>query len=1020
VDARRIAIDRQGFVWVSGARGTFRFDGIEFLPASRLGLPMGGTNQITVTSDGTVWAQATDRLWRLEGSQFINESAGRIQPEIEAAGEVLYAKVLNDKAGNLQVSYKEGAAWKQAEGPYVASNLRLFGEPDGRVWLGGRFAAGKPSTVAWIRFRNGVFEGGEEIVDLEMLPQREVVPAGTDSIFTARATGVNLFLRSESGHIKHAAQYISTLPVSARLLTGNREEVWYEACGKWLSSKGRSASLPGVVEVKADADGGLWGALGEHGIVFESVSNSVRTLSLPGMLDLPPMGMAIGPRRMATSIVSALPDRPVMGVSRHGRRLYIARQDVTAMIDESEVTARCDGTPSAEPAMKQWGQVGEDAPFTNLVADTDGSIWVLGEHQGAMHISADGKILKGPARVSPMFRSTMLQLAVSADGRLWVASKMNLLEVIRQPSPGYAPVFPEERYVSGFARDQVSNLVAISDGALLHYNGGQWREEALPSCLLSQKLHTAAIGLSGERWYGYRDTSGFTRAAPNGGTWSCEHFVERNGFPGDTKFLALDRKGRVWRGSSAGLHVRRGVAWVRVLAPDGEMRQLFHEEPDGSLLVAIGNRFLRVPSRLADADPGVPPGISYLESAGAIDLHPKMFSVQLGSGAVIHLSALPERELAASAPIEYRFDARGWRTLHGHALRLDEAPRDAARIEFRYSGSERVTAFRVSIAVPWWRSYWFYSAMTTLGLWIAAHAARFLRRRLYHFRKHRFVAASDPEPDRAAKPEPLQPGMLLRGRYRVEGLIAEGGFSHVFGALDETTGRKVVVKRLRTNNVPHERLRRRFAQEVAAISMVRHPGIVPITDTWIDSSMTPHLVLPRIDGPTLRERLRTGPFERSQALEFLGKLADILAAAHEQGVIHSDLKPENILVANGDPLIIDFGTSALQLSAGLSEYSKPAGSVHYMAPEQLLGRYSKATDVYSFASVALEVLTGRRYVNLDLPMSGQWEEEFRRLCAEELGLNGETAGTFVSGLRFDPAQREQSVDVWMKKLKTSA
>ena len=121
-------------------------------------------------------------------------------------------------------------------------------------------------------------------------------------------------------------------------------------------------------------------------------------------------------------------------------------------------------------------------------------------------------------------------------------------------------------------------------------------------------------------------------------------------------------------------------------------------------------------------------------------------------------------------------------------------------------------------------------------------------------------------------------------------------------------------------------------------------------------------------------------------------------------------------MAREGPLIIDFGASALHLSTGLNEYSRPAGSVHYMAPEQLLGRYSKATDVYAFALVAFEMLTGRRYSDVDLPMSELWEPEFRRAAVQEFGLSAPAAGVFVEALRFDPERRAQDVGAWMRRL----
>lgn len=988
VDIRRITFDRQGFLWVSGERGTFRFDGRTYLPASRLGLPSMGNNHIAVTSDGTIWAQADSGLHILDRQRFRRISSTQILTPIEAAGNVLYTN-----PGPLQVWYRKGADWRSASGPLVAPNLFLHGEPDGRVWYGGRFEQGRPSTVSWIRFRDGAFERGEEILHREMLPQREVVAASRQTIFTGHTTGVFRFEGSQ-----FASEYVSTLPVGARLLPGNSRQVWYEACGKWLSSDGRSAVLDHPVGVAADPSGGLWGALGERGLSYSAGPGFIESYSLPG-----------------------LPDRPVVAVSRHNQRLYVARQDVTGVIETG--SPFCDGTISREASLQPWGFVGEDAPFSGILADPDGSVWVIGKHQGVMKMSAEGKIVGvASTAASSVTTSSIRQLARSADGRIWVASKENLIEVIRQPKLVYSPVYPSVRYFSGFVTDPAGKLYAISDNSMPVYENGTWRDTPLPACLLSQKLRTVVFASETERWYGYRNRLGFTQAVEAGGTWSCRHFEERNGFPGDTQFLGLDRAGQLWRGSSAGLFVRRsGDRWVRLKVPNGEMHQLFHIDPDGSVFVAVGNRLLRIPPRAVNATPDSKPLVSYFESAtGDLVLAPDAISFTLASGAVLKFANVIERDLAAPDPIEFRFDSGAWLTAADHQIRLEAAPRDASRLEYRYAGNPQFTgSLPLSVIIPWWRSYWTWTGLASFAGLLCVVSVKWIRRLLYHWRKREFLAKSAKRRRESSVPEirhDIEP--LLKGRYRVEGLIARGGFSEVFAALDETTGAHVVVKRLHTGTAPVEQLRRRFAQEIAAVNMIKHPCIVPILDSWIDEDHTPYLVMPRIAGPTLRHRPQTANVDRDEALSILGRIAECLSAAHASGVVHSDLKPENILLSSSGPMLIDFGTSAIMMSAGLNNYTRPAGTVQYMAPEQLLGRFSRATDCYSFALISFELLTGCRYVDVELPMGDHWESSFRR-AGSALSLTDAELDLFVDALRFDPDRRAQDVLRWFERLSGS-
>jgi len=987
VDARRIAVDNGGFLWVSGERGIFRFDGVRYLAGERFGLPNEGAGHIAITSDGTVWAQARNHLWRLDGDRFTMVDERTIITPVEAAGTLLYSN-----PGPVRVWYREGGLWRFAEGPRVPMNLRLHGQSDGTVWLSGRGKQGTPSTVLALRFDGRKFVEKEVSLGRVLPPQREVAAAGDGALFTGGATGVYRFERKRGGPFQLASEYTSTAPVPSRRLAGADGEVWYEGCGKWLSSAGRSVGFPGVLEVTPDSGGGLWAALGEKGLAY-SAAKPIHGYSLRG-----------------------LPDRPVTSAARLGSKVYVSRHDSIAVIDEARPNTRCDGTRDVEPSIERWGPSAEDAPFFDVLPDPDGTVWLLARTRGIMHHDAAGKFL---GTADPYFRVqvsqvAMRRLALTDDGRLWIAAKANFIELFRKPELAYHTRYPGVLYVSGFTRDRAGRLMAISDRGLLRYEKGNWLEDPLPPCLLSGKPRAAAIAPGDEYWFGYRDVPGVTAATRTAGGWSCRHYGKENGFPGDTQFLEVDSGGRLFRGSNEGVFVRReSGSWDRVVAPAGEMHQLFQEQPDGSFLLAMGDRLLRIPRRLTESDPGVAPVISYVESGGGISLRPAEVSISLGDDTSVHFSALPERELGAPAPLEYRFDERPWQPVVHHSVSLAAAPRGASRVEVRYGGSAKVTSLPLRITIPWWRSHWTWGACGLALSALAPFAYGRLQRWRYEAGKRKYLAART----HPAVPEgAIQAGTLLQGRYRIEGLIANGGFSQVFGAVDETTGARVVVKRLRAGDMRPERLRRRFAQEVAAASIVRHPGIVPIIDSWIDENYVPHLAMPRVDGPTLRGRLRAGGFAREAAIAFLEGLADILAAAHARGVVHSDLKPENILLDNDKPLLIDFGTSALHMTSGLSEYTHPAGSVHYMAPEQVLGRYSKATDVYAFALVALEVLTGVRYTEIDLPMNDRWEGALRQALAE-LHLNPQTAGVFADALRFDPEMRAGDVAVWMSRLR---
>jgi len=1001
VDARRITVDRQGMVWVSGKEGAFRFDGLRYLPASRLGLPVSGATRFAVTSDGTVWAIGVESLYRLEAGRFRRIAPVLNVARIAAAGELLYVS-----SQGLQVWYRAGSGWKSArqeQGPEPGQDLH--GEPDGRVWFGG------PSSAEWVRWNDGKFEYGSEALPLDSGTSRhkEVVSMPNGTLYAANTTSVSRLAVQASGRLKLMSSQVTDIPMDSRALGGDSRELWYQVCGVWVSSTGRALGLPGVREMQPDLASGAWGAAGEKGLIFAGRNSVVKTLSLP-----------------------QLPDRIVRGLARDGKQLFVAREDAPARLTDGQPTPICDGTSSQEPALEPWMISGEEAPYVDVAADADGSLWVLGRKQGVLHLNREGRLMGTvPDETGdPRWVGTLHTMALSPDGRLWIGGKRNLIEVTRQPL-AYRAVFPGVRYAATFTRDRQNRLFAITEGGLAQYREGVWQDHPWPACLLSPYVRTVAIASEDDHWIGYRRGDGFTRATRLNGTWRCQHFLAEHGLPGDTQFLHFDGQGRLWRGSNTGLYFSRQTPlrkedWIRLgeevgILP-GEMHPLFHEEPDGAILVASGKHLLRIPPRLLERDPGVAPQVSYMEDPNGLALGPSALTWRLGEGARLYLSALPERELAAAAPIEHRFDGGAWTALAGHELALDDAPRGAQLLELRYRGGRAGLSLPLRILIPWWRTLPFLSAMVVGLMGLGASLVGPIRRYRYQASKRRFLA-------RAAEPAAghWTPGTLLRGRYRIEGLLARGGFSDVFAAIDKPSGRRVVVKRLRQGEQTADHLRRRFTQEVAAVSMVRHPGVVPILDTWIDADGVPHLVLPRVDGPTLRQRLNQGRMERIEALGILKELAAILAAAHAHGVVHSDLKPENILLAEGKPVVIDFGTSALQMQASLSEYSRPAGSIQYMAPEQLLGRYSTATDVYAFALLSLELLSGRRYGEFQMPFDGGWEAALTAALtgaltgalAGETGFNADTAAVFVKGLRFDPEQRERNLATWFAELEAA-
>ena len=214
-----------------------------------------------------------------------------------------------------------------------------------------------------------------------------------------------------------------------------------------------------------------------------------------------------------------------------------------------------------------------------------------------------------------------------------------------------------------------------------------------------------------------------------------------------------------------------------------------------------------------------------------------------------------------------------------------------------------------------------------------------------------------------------------RARYRIDGLLGQGGMGHVWLAHDELLNREVALKTVRLN---HEEDRASFEQqlrlEAQITGMLEHPSIVPVYDLGRIASHGLYYTMRVVREESLEqrlERMRQGE-EVGTLNQLLGILRTALLAlqyAHDHGIVHRDLKPENILIgAYGEVFIIDWGVAKVtERAASLQRFAPTktkagalVGTPHYMAPEQALGeneRVDERTDVYAMGAILYETLT---------------------------------------------------------------
>ena len=204
------------------------------------------------------------------------------------------------------------------------------------------------------------------------------------------------------------------------------------------------------------------------------------------------------------------------------------------------------------------------------------------------------------------------------------------------------------------------------------------------------------------------------------------------------------------------------------------------------------------------------------------------------------------------------------------------------------------------------------------------------------------------------------------GHYRILERVGSGGMGVVYRGYDGHLEREVAIKILNPGTIANDFSRKRFRNEAHALSKLNHPNIATVFDFHTQDGRD-FLVMEFIGGVTLNQRLLESSLPEKDVLSLGTQLAEGLSAAHEHGVVHRDLKPGNLrLTTDGRLKILDFGLAKLRFpskaspaSETLSETHVMAGTLPYMAPEQVLGGEIDArTDIHAAGTVLYQMATG--------------------------------------------------------------
>ena len=214
----------------------------------------------------------------------------------------------------------------------------------------------------------------------------------------------------------------------------------------------------------------------------------------------------------------------------------------------------------------------------------------------------------------------------------------------------------------------------------------------------------------------------------------------------------------------------------------------------------------------------------------------------------------------------------------------------------------------------------------------------------------------------------ISSGDIIANRYTVTSLLGKGGMAVVFECIDAYTKNVVAIKILKEELLDKKEMIVGFKKEMKAAIQLSHPNIMEIYGEGVWKSR-PYFVLEYLKGETLLDKIEFyTKFAIKEACQIMMQLLDAVEYCHSHNIIHRDIKPQNIFyLANGTVKLGDFGIAKKEKEA--ENHGKILGSVHFLAPEVLLGKdFSIASDLYACGITFFQLITGV------LPFDGETNE----------------------------------------------
>jgi tetratricopeptide (TPR) repeat protein len=259
----------------------------------------------------------------------------------------------------------------------------------------------------------------------------------------------------------------------------------------------------------------------------------------------------------------------------------------------------------------------------------------------------------------------------------------------------------------------------------------------------------------------------------------------------------------------------------------------------------------------------------------------------------------------------------------------------------------------------------------------------------------------------------VRTGATVAGKYRVGRKLGAGGMGVVYEAEDLRLHRTVALKFLPAGLTADAEARERFIHEARTASSLDHPNICTIHDVDESEDGGLYIAMACYKGESLKDRIARGGLAPAEAIRIAAEVAEGLAKAHENGIVHRDVKPGNIMVtSDGLAKILDFGLAKLAGEARMTQPGTTVGTVAYMSPEQAQGDAVDArTDLWSLGVILYEMAAGSLPFGRDSEravLHAIVHEEPKAVKDLRPGFPAEIAGVIRKALAKDPGRRYAS------------